>query len=36
MPTFVSFQNGEAVKQIVGANPQGLEVGWIYVSYIFL
>jgi hypothetical protein len=35
MPTFMSFQNGEVIKQVVGANPPGLEVGCIYLSPAF-
>jgi thioredoxin 1 len=26
MPTFVAFKNGQKIKELVGANPNGLEV----------
>ena len=27
MPTFMAFKNGEKIKELVGANPPGLQVG---------
>ena len=26
MPTFIAFKNGEKIKELVGANPPGLQV----------
>jgi len=31
MPTFIIFKNGEKVKELVGANPAGLQVRTLIV-----
>ncbi|KAF8346081.1 thioredoxin TrxA, partial [Amanita rubescens] len=33
MPTFMLFKNGEKVQELVGANPQGLQVGHYVCRY---
>jgi len=32
MPTFIIFKNGEKVGELVGANPQGLQVRTLIVD----
>ena len=34
MPTFIVYKDGQKVKELVGANPQGLQVRSLIVAYL--
>ncbi len=34
MPTFIVYKDGQKVKELVGANPQGLQVRTLIVAYL--
>jgi hypothetical protein len=34
MPTFIVFKDGNKVKELVGANPRGLQVRTLIVAYL--
>ena len=35
MPTFILFKNGQKVKEVIGANPQALQVREQSALYVF-
>ena len=36
MPTFIVYKDGQKVKELVGANPQGLQVRTLIVAYLYV